>query len=116
MMKLVNRDTGELLAGQVRMAHTFMQRLIGLMFTKTLEPGTGLHLQPCRQVHTFGMKYAIDVLYLNAEGRIIAMDQAMTPGKVGRLYPDAVSAVELPAGWLGQTQTRIGQAVRFEAR
>jgi uncharacterized protein len=115
MKKLVIQDSGELLAGRVRSAQTFMQRLRGLMFTKALEPGAGLHLQPCRSIHTFFMRYAIDVIYLNAESRIVALDLEMPPGRLGSLHPGTVSVVELPAGSLRQAQLKVGQTVHFEA-
>ncbi|AEI41592.1 DUF192 domain-containing protein [Paenibacillus mucilaginosus] len=110
-MKLVNLETGEILAWELRTAKTFMQRLRGLMFSKELPEGTGLHIRPCRSIHTFFMRYAIDVLYLDENDTIVGMQEKLPPGRVGPLVPRAVSVIELPAGSLGLTRTKHGQAV-----
>ncbi|WP_426454036.1 DUF192 domain-containing protein [Paenibacillus sp. S-38] len=112
-MKLVNLNTGETLASDLHTAKTFLERLRGLMFSKELPQGTGLHIRPCRSIHTFFMRYAIDVLYLDENHTIVGMQEKLPPGRVGPLVPRAVSVVELPAGSLSLTQTKDGQAVVF---
>lgn len=113
-MKLVNLDTGEVLADHLGEARTFFRRLKGLMFTKHLMPEDGLYLVPCRSVHSFFMNYSIDVLYLNNQLQIIAMDMRLKPGKFGQVNRNTTSVVELPAGMLESSQTRVGQTVRFQ--
>ncbi len=115
-MRLVNLDTEEVLAEQVLLADTFLKRLKGLMFTKTLSPGTGLHILPCRSIHTFFMNYAIDVLHLDSDHRIVGIDINIKPGRFGIRIPETVSVVELVAGSIAQTKTRIGQAVQFQKK
>ncbi|MCZ8521581.1 MULTISPECIES: DUF192 domain-containing protein [Paenibacillus] len=113
-MKLVNLDTEEILASDLRSAQTFVQRLQGLMFSKELPAGTGLHIRPCRSIHTFFMRYAIDVLYLDEALVIVGMQESLQPGRIGPLIPKAQSVIELPAGSLGQTRTKNGQAVSIQ--
>lgn len=112
-MRLVNLDTGEVLAEQVNEARTFLRRLKGLLFTKTLAEGNCLHIEPCRSIHTFFMNYAIDVLYLDAGGQIVAMEKNVEPGRTGGRFRNTASVVELPAGSMEHTQTKIGQTVQF---
>ena len=113
-MKLVNLETGDMLAAEVLEAKTFGKRLRGLMFTKALRGGTGLHIAPCRAVHTYFMKYAIDVLHLDASFTVVGMEIRLPPGKVGGAIRGTVSVVELPAGSLEHTRTQIGQKVEFQ--
>ncbi|HZG70965.1 MAG TPA: DUF192 domain-containing protein [Chondromyces sp.] len=112
-MKVVNLNNNRLIGGNIRQAYSFFKRLRGLMFTSGLPKGSGLHLHPCNSVHTFFMNYPIDVLYVNDQNVVVAVDEALPPGKVGKVYKDAVSVVELSAGTVKETATRIGHKINF---
>jgi uncharacterized protein len=113
-MRLVQAGNGNIVAQEVMRANTFFRRLKGLMFTKSLPSGCCLHIQPCRSVHTFFMKYTIDILYLDAQYNIIGVEAKLKPGKIGAVYSNSVSVIELPEGTIQQKDIQIGQAVRFE--
>jgi uncharacterized membrane protein (UPF0127 family) len=115
-MRLVYAGKGNILAEQVMNAYTFFRRLKGLMFTKSLPSGCCLHIRPCRSVHTFFMKYTIDILYLDAQYNIIGVEANLKPGKIGAIYPNSVSVIELPEGAIQQNGIQIGQAVWFEPK
>lgn len=113
-LKLLNVENGRVLAEEVHQAHTFVKRLKGWMFKPSLPSGQAVHLQPCRRIHTFFMNFAIDVLYLNAEDRIIAVEKQIPPGQWGKRVLRTRSVVELPAGIIEDTRTEVGHAVRFD--
>jgi uncharacterized membrane protein (UPF0127 family) len=115
-MRLVKAGNGNIVAEEVTRAYTFFRRLKGLMFTKSLPTGFCLHIRPCRSVHTFFMRYTIDILYLDAKNNIIGAEANLKPGKLGASYPNSVSVIELPEGTIQQKDIRIGQAVRFEPK
>jgi uncharacterized membrane protein (UPF0127 family) len=104
----VNLSTGTEIANQVSTADTFFKRLKGLMFTKSLLTGHGLYIKPCRSIHTFFMNYPIDVLYLDEQLEVVGMDVHMLPAAVGKYQRKAFSVLELPAGTIQKTKTRIG--------
>lgn len=110
---LINLSNNQILASKMGQAYTFLRRLKGLMFTKDLPTDCALHIRPCRSVHTFFMNYSIDVLYLNANYKIVAIDEQLCPGKVGKMYAEAVSVIELPAGTARRTDTQIGHVVQL---
>jgi len=112
-MKLINLNTEQIIAEQVRTADRFFARLRGLMFTSKLGSGCALHLKPCRSIHTFFMNYPIDVLYVNEQGIVIGLEENVPPGRIGKYYPDADSVIELPAGKIHETMTKIGHQVAF---
>ncbi|MCD8508814.1 MAG: DUF192 domain-containing protein [Bacillus sp. (in: Bacteria)] len=112
-MKLVNLGNGKTIATNVGQAYNFFTRLKGLMFTDKLHSGDGLHIKPCPSVHTFFMKYAIDILYLNKENVVVAIDEALAPGKVGKRYKGAHSVVELSVGSVKASETEVGQKIEF---
>ena len=93
-------DTGTLLADRVRSAHTHWSRIRGLLGTRALEPGAGLWLVPCSQVHMIGMQYPIDVAFLDDDLRVVRTVAALRPGRISPKVGNATSALELPAGRL----------------
>ncbi|MFD1019921.1 DUF192 domain-containing protein [Thalassobacillus hwangdonensis] len=109
----MNLSNEQLLAGETRQAYRFFQRLRGLMFTGQLNSGAGLHIKPCRSIHTFFMNYPIDVVYVNELNVVIAIDESMEPGKLGKVYADAASVVELPVGTVKKTMTKQGHSLDF---
>lgn len=96
-------------------AETVLQRFIGLMGRGELGKDEGLLLTYARGgVHTCFMKFAIDVAYLNREGRIVAVKHDMKPWRVWVVNSrDAVMALELPAGRLSETGTEVGDKLEF---
>lgn len=110
-MKAINQDNGQILASRVEGAYTFIKRLRGLLFTKSLPNGDALHIQPCRSVHTFLMNYAIDILYLDKHQKVIGMDESLQPGQTGRKFRQTYSVIELPLGIIKETNTQVGQTV-----
>lgn len=113
-MKLINLDNGQVVANDVQEARTFLKRLKGLMFTKQLPSGCALHIQPCQSIHTFFMNYSIDILHLDRDYRVVATEENVAPGKIGKKVLQTASVVELPAGSIHQTDTQVGQAVQFQ--
>ncbi len=69
-------------------------RLLGLAFLRPPPPGTALLLQRTRSVHTFGMHFALDLHWLDAQGRVIRVDRAVPPRRV-RTCPRAHAVVEV---------------------
>ena len=93
-------------AERLRPAHTHWARLVGLLATPRLAPGEGLWLRPCRQVHMFGMRYPIDVVFLDERLDVVHTIPALAPWTMSPRVGSATSVIELPAG----TLARIGLA------
>jgi uncharacterized membrane protein (UPF0127 family) len=112
-MKLRNLDKDCLLADDLRVANTFFSRLKGLLGTASLPPGGGLLIQPCNSVHMFGMRYAIDVLFLDASEAVIRVCHSLRPNQMAYCR-QAASVVELPAGTAEATGTAAGHRLEFQ--
>lgn len=80
------------------LAQSFYQRILGLHGCANLTEQTGLWIVPCRSVHTLGMAYPIDLLYLDAEDQIIKCIDTLLPNRCSVCWA-AASVVELPAGY-----------------
>ena len=107
------KESNMVVAENLMMAKTFVKRLKGLMFTKELSPQSAIYIYPCSAIHTFFMNYNIDVLYLDINNIIIAIDEDMQPGKIGKLRKNAVAVVELKGGRVQQTSIKVGQTVEI---
>lgn len=82
---------------EVKAASSFWRRMVGLLSTKQLDPEAGLLIWPCKQVHGFHMKYAIDVLFLSRQGEVLGI-HTLEPGHISRSYNKAHYALEVNAG------------------
>lgn len=83
---------------QLYRATRFWSRLRGLHAYPSLRWHTGLWISPCNAVHTFGLDYTIDVVFLNRNRNRLRVVQRMAPGRIA-VCLGAKSAVELPAGY-----------------
>jgi len=108
-----NRTRGTTLATEAAVANTSQTRRTGLLKHQSLPEGEGLWIKPCEAVHTFFMKFAIDVLYLDREKRVIKIRKEMGPWKMSCCFR-ASSVLELPAGMAEKTATVPGDILEFE--
>jgi len=113
-VRVVNRTREIHLGNKVRTAQTFLSRLVGLLGTAAIAEGEGLWIVPCRSVHTLGMRYPIDVAFLDARGVVVGILEGLPPNRVGRVVRDARGALELRAGTLAATGTAPGDRLEFE--
>jgi uncharacterized membrane protein (UPF0127 family) len=109
-----NVDTGEILAGNVRIADTRVTRALGLMGRRALAPGEALWIVPSRGVHTWWMRFTIDILALDADGRIVDLVPDLRPWRVRLPRPGTAGVLEMRAGTLGRSATRLGHRIVFE--
>jgi hypothetical protein len=113
-LRVVNRTREIVLGDKVRTARTFLSRLVGLLGTAAIAEGEGLWIVPCRSVHTLGMRYPIDVAFLDARGVVVGILEGLPPNRVGRVFRDARAALELRAGTLAATGTAPGDRLELE--
>lgn len=114
MLTVVNLTRGEVLAERVEPAFFFWRRLRGLLGRRLLPPSGGLLLEPCRGVHTFFMRFPIDVVFYGNAGRVVAVFPGLAPFRFTPVVRSARGVIELPAGTLARTRTRVGDLLRFE--
>ena len=89
-------------------------RTRGLIGHEPLSPGQGMLIRPCRWIHTFGMSFPIDVLYVNKRWRIVAVSENLRPGRIDRPVPQAWFVVELAAGAIRQAGLQVGDHLEIQ--
>ena len=95
------------------MADTSAKRRTGLLKHERLAPGEGLWIVPCESVHTFFMKFPIDLIYLDRERKVRKVRHAVPAWRVSACL-SAHSVLELPAGTVADTGTAVGDILAME--
>ena len=112
-VRITNPARGALMA-MADVAESPESKRLGLLGRMNFIPGDGLWISPCDSIHTFGMQFPIDVLFLGPNSDVLDFAQNMAPG--GSVVRDgAASVLELPAGAIEGTGTQIGDALVFAA-
>jgi uncharacterized protein len=75
--------------------------------------GEGLFLTPCGSVHMYGMRFPLDVAFLDRNGTVVAMYPSLAPGSRTRWHRNAVHALELPDGALHASGTVVGDVLTW---
>lgn len=107
-MTLLNVTREVVLGAGVRRAADPWTRMVGLLGRASLGDGEGLWITPCPAVHTFLMRFPIDVLFLDRDGHVIRLAADLRPYRWAWGGRHAHTALELPAGTIAATGTRIG--------
>jgi uncharacterized membrane protein (UPF0127 family) len=107
-------DTGVIIANRVSIADTRITRAVGLLSRDHLSPGEALWIMPCRGVHTWGMRFTIDVVALDAEGTVVDVVPALKPWRIRLPRRHSVSVLELPQGTLQVSRTIVGHRIALE--
>ncbi|MFH1515521.1 MAG: DUF192 domain-containing protein [bacterium] len=116
--RVILDETDEILASNCELAVDFAKRFLGLMFRPSIDENDALMLIPCNSVHTFFMRFPVDLVFIDQNGRILYEERNMSPGNV--MYPvkDAWGVLELKGGKLGTLNIKkslTGSTIRFEA-
>lgn len=99
---------------QLQLAHTPWARLRGLLGYKTLSAGHGLWLRPCNSVHCWFMRFAIDVIYLDKQQRVLQIRAQLRPWQLSLCWP-ANSVIEMVAGECQRLNITAGDQIQCVA-
>jgi uncharacterized membrane protein (UPF0127 family) len=111
-MILVNATKKVTLCDRCHFANTVVKRMVGLLSRSKFEPGEGLLFDRCYGIHTIGMRFPIDVLFLDKDYRVIRAVNSLPPFRTCTVRK-AIYVLELPAGTIEQTGTETGDQVQI---
>jgi uncharacterized membrane protein (UPF0127 family) len=112
MKKAINEKNKFVLCENLKVANTFITRLVGLMGSKKMDKFDALLIEPCNSIHTFFMKYPLDVVFLDADNRVVKCVENLAPWRMTFLYLNAKKVLELNAGVL-KSQVSKGDQIQF---
>ena len=113
-MQLYDLDQQDLLVRDLELAEDSRARNRGLIGHSPLGTGQGLLIKPCGWIHTFGMSFPIDVIYVGKDSRVVALSENLPPRRIDRPVLRARFVVEMAAGAIHETGVRVGN--RLEVR
>jgi len=108
----VTRNT--VIGDGIRDAGTFLARSRGLLGKEGLASGEGLWISPCGSIHSFGMRFAFDALFLDRNLTVVGRYDRFRRNRFSRVFWSARGVLELPAGTIESTGTEVGDEIQFE--
>lgn len=113
MAAIRNLTRGSVLATDARMADTYFTRLKGLLFRTGLDPGEALVITPCNSVHMFGMLFSLDVVFCDADKRVLKTVAELKPFRATWPLRGAIYAIEMNPGSILDSLTSAGDTLEF---
>lgn len=112
-MPVINLTKKTWLATKVRKADNFITRLVGLLKRTQLGPEEALWLTPSKGIHTIGMKFPIDVVFLSRKNFVTSLTSGMLPYRISGVHLTSYSVLELPNGTIRKSHTEIGDQLEI---
>ncbi len=104
----------------VYVAQSFFTRFKGLMLKKNIAKNEGLLITSTKQIHTFWMRFAIDIIYLKQhnlyEYEVIGIKEAMQSWRMGRYYKQATDVLELKQGMIKKHEIKVGEKIWIDIK
>jgi uncharacterized membrane protein (UPF0127 family) len=113
LLRVVNTRLDRDLGTRIQLADRWPARLRGMLGRPAPARGEGLLLTPCTSVHMYGMRFPLDVAFLDKSGAIVAMYHSLAPGSRTGWHRNAVHALELPSGTLQESGTTVGDVLTW---
>jgi uncharacterized membrane protein (UPF0127 family) len=111
--RLVNDRTGDVVIDRLAMATAFVPRLVGLLGRRGLPPDQGLLFPDCKSIHMFMMLFAIDVIYVDRDMKVVKLVPNLKPWRLSACL-SAWGVIEAAAGLLERKDVRVGDRLRTE--
>ena len=111
---ILNRRDGVVVGDRIGCAETSITRLVGLLGRRSLKAGEGIWIRPSSGVHTFGMRFAIDVVGLDREMRVVKLWQRVKPHRVTSVSSKIRSVLELAAGEIATRSIQLGDVLNVD--
>ncbi|MFH0702038.1 MAG: DUF192 domain-containing protein [bacterium] len=112
-MRIINKSNQKLIAEKVKIADNFLKRTQGLLDRSKLDKGEGLLIIPCNCIHSFGMKFNFDVIFLDKNNKVKYLIKNMKPWRISPLIITAYSILEIPVKTIDETDIKIGDLLEL---
>jgi uncharacterized membrane protein (UPF0127 family) len=114
-MCVLNRTRERFVATNVAVANSYFRRLVGLLgkTRKWARAGRGLWIVPSHGIHTIGMLFPIDLIFLDREKNVVHLEEHVRPFRISRVSLKSYSVLELPAHTVFRTGTCVGDQLEF---
>ncbi len=111
LYKVINQRSGEVIASRVKIAQDYRSRSVGLLNRASLEDDEGLLIRPCNSIHTFFMKFPIDVVFLDKLGKVAKIKEGLRQWRLSGCPIKGYMVLELSSGKLKKNAIRVGDTL-----
>ena len=111
MVQVFNKTRCAILARKCEVARSFLARGRGLLGRTSLPTDGGLLIEPCNSIHMLFMRFAIDAIFVDRHGKVVALYPNLPPWRLYAGHHQARYVLELPVGVIAATQTTIGDQI-----
>ena len=115
MLRVTNTTRGNTVGENIEQADTSLKRMVGLLGRRGLDAGAGLWIRPSSGVHTVGMAFAIDVVGLDRDLKVIKLWRRLVPYRLTSVSLQLRSVLELPSGTIAQSEIQLGDQLQITA-
>jgi hypothetical protein len=112
-VEIRNVTRNRILGDEVRGADTVVSRFLGLLRKSSLSEGEGLWIVPCNSIHSLGMRFEFDAIFLDSGKRVVGLYKHFRRNRISRIFWNARGVLELPAGTVERTGTEVGDEIEF---
>jgi len=112
---IYNKTRETFVATEATVADSYLRRLVGLLgkTKRWAQLGRGLWIVPSRGVHTIGMMFPIDLIFLSKEKEVVHVEEHLRPFRISAVSLKATSVLELPAHTVYRTGTQVGDRMEI---
>ena len=112
---MYNKTRETFVATQATVADSYFPRLIGLLgkTRRWAQLGKGLWIVPSRGVHTIGMLFPIDLIFLGKEKEVVHIEEHVRPFRISKVSLKANSVLELPPHTIYHSRTQVGDQLEI---
>ena len=111
--RLCIEKDGVVVIPAIEVADGFLTRMIGLLGRRSLPAGTALWLTPATSIHTFFMRFDLDLVFLTRAGQVRRVARCVPPGRIVLGGGWSGSVLEMQSGWLPESALREGDQVQM---
>ena len=111
--EIVNLTKNVVVGTRISIADKAIARFVGLLGSQSLEPGCGLLIEPSSGIHTFGMRFPIDVVALDAHMRVLGTWENLGPCRVAAVHWKTRRVLELPGGTIRTGRIEVNDQLGF---
>jgi uncharacterized membrane protein (UPF0127 family) len=112
--RVYNTTRSSCLGEQIGIADSSLRRMVGLLGKRSLAAGCGLFIVPSQAIHTIGMAFPIDVVFVDKKYCVVGVREAVRPYRMTRVFWKALGVLELPPGTIRDSRTRPGDQLKIE--
>jgi uncharacterized protein len=115
LLYVYNKTRETFVATEAMLADSYLRRLVGLLgkTRRWAQLGRGLWIVPSRGVHTIGMLFPIDLIFLSKEKEVVHVEEHVRPFRISKVSLKATSVLELPPHTIYRSGTQVGDRLEI---